>query len=279
MRTGRTVTVLAVLALVAVLGWHAVRQWERLPLPTSDRVCTVEADGSVTLDVEQMANAATIAAVGVRLDMPDRAVVVALATAFQESKLQNLPYGDRDSVGLFQQRPSQGWGSVKEISDPGYAAQRFYQALRRVNGWQDMRITDAAQVVQRSAFPEAYEKWADDATVLATALLGHVGGAVACTVPGTPSLYGEVATTELGARLVEDWGEPAAVVPDESGLAIIAGDATTGWRYAHWLVSHAAALGVQWVHFDQLEWTADRGTWNPVEAASDHVLAQVFDDA
>src|SRR6188768_4086943 len=113
-----------------------------------------------------MANAATIAAVGLTKKVPDRAIVVALATSLQESKLENLSGGDRDSIGLFQQRPSQGWGKPEQISDPRYAATKFYNALLKVKNWQGMRVTEAAQRVQRSAFPEAYEKWADDAQVL-----------------------------------------------------------------------------------------------------------------
>src|SRR3712207_121965 len=141
-----------------------------LKLPRLGPECTVRADGEVTLDAVQMANAATISAVGVRRKMPERAVVVALATALQESKLENLDTGDRDSVGLFQQRPSQGWGSEEQIQDPRYAAEKFYAALKKVKGWKKMRVTDAAQKVQRSAYPNAYEKWADESEVLARAL-------------------------------------------------------------------------------------------------------------
>src|SRR4051794_32022458 len=135
-----------------------------------------------------MANAATITAVGVRRSMPERAVVIALATALQESKLENREDGDRDSLGLFQQRPSQGWGTADKIQDPRYAADRFYSALKRVKGWKSMRVTDAAQRVQRSAYPDAYERWADDAAVLTRALTGRATGAVACTVTGDPVL-------------------------------------------------------------------------------------------
>ena len=116
----------------------------------------------VTLVPARMANAATIAAVGLIRGVPRRALVVALATALQESKLDNLTGGDRDSVGLFQQRPSQGWGTVEQIADPRYAANAFYTALLKVHGWQNMRVTDAAQAVQRSAYPEAYQQWAAD---------------------------------------------------------------------------------------------------------------------
>ena len=184
MRAGKVVTVVAVLGLVAGFGYWLGNRWERVPLPSFGSGCTVEASGGdqVNLEIEQMANAATITAVGVRLEMPDRAVTVALATALQESKLRNLPHlgdgNDHDSVGLFQQRPSQGWGDAAEIAEPWYAAERFYLALRGVEGWEEMRVTDAAQRVQRSAFPEAYEKWTDQADVLAAGLLGQAGGAV-----------------------------------------------------------------------------------------------------
>src|SRR5690606_17546897 len=111
---------------------------------------------------------------------PERAVTVALATALQESELRNLPGGDRDSVGLFQQRPSQGWGDPSQLSDPRYAAGAFYDALVEVPGWETMRITDAAQAVQRSAHPEAYQKWADEAEVLTAALAGNAPGSLTC---------------------------------------------------------------------------------------------------
>ncbi|MEV1011580.1 C40 family peptidase [Streptomyces sp. NPDC049881] len=119
---------------------------------------------------EQIPNAVTITATGVELGMPPRGQVVALATALQESGLRNLPYGDRDSVGLYQQRPSQGWGSVEQILDPVYAATRFYNALADVAGWESMTVTQAAQAVQRSAFPDAYAKWEPLATALQQAI-------------------------------------------------------------------------------------------------------------
>ena len=92
-----------------------------------------------------------------RRGLPARAASIALATAYQESKLRNLDHGDRDSLGLFQQRPSQGWGTAEQLQDPYYAVNAFYDALVKVDGYQAMRITEAAQKVQRSGFPEAYE--------------------------------------------------------------------------------------------------------------------------
>ncbi|PSK61270.1 Murein DD-endopeptidase MepH [Micromonospora sp. MH33] len=121
---------------------------------------------------EQVTNAAVIVSAGVELTVPPRGWVVALATAMQESTLRNLPGGDRDSVGLFQQRPSQGWGTPAQLQDPRYAAGRFYRALLAVDGWQAMPLTDAAQAVQRSAYPGAYAKWEDDAIALVRVLTG-----------------------------------------------------------------------------------------------------------
>ncbi|MFC7545387.1 hypothetical protein [Plantactinospora sp. GCM10030261] len=245
--------------------------------------CVVRADGEVTLDPEQMANAATISAVGIRRGMPAQAVVVALATAYQESGLRNLAGGDRDSVGLFQQRPSQGWGTPEQIRDPRYAANRFYAALVKVRGWERMRVTDAAQRVQRSAFPEAYQKWADEAGVLSRALVGEATGAVSCTVPRDPVLRGAAAATELSSRLSRDWGSVrTAELAELLGLSLVATDQQAGWQYAHWLVAHADSNGVKRVRFAGLQWTAKAGTWSEVAdetLAADRVIAEVFGDA
>jgi hypothetical protein len=123
-----------------------------------------------TLTVEQWANARTIAQVAHDRGLPDRAVVIALATAMQESRLRNLDYGDRDSLGLFQQRPSQGWGTAAQVQNPVYAAGRFYDHLVTVPGWETMRLTVASQLVQRSGFPEAYQQHESAARELAAAL-------------------------------------------------------------------------------------------------------------
>ncbi|MFE4664552.1 C40 family peptidase [Streptomyces sp. NPDC056716] len=108
---------------------------------------------------EQIPHARTIVATGISMNVPERGQIVALATALQESRLRNLNYGDRDSLGLFQQRPSMGWGTPEQIRDPVYASTKFYEGLLKVPGWESMTITQAAQAVQRSAFPDAYAQW------------------------------------------------------------------------------------------------------------------------
>ncbi|MBM2621704.1 hypothetical protein JIG36_39995 [Actinoplanes sp. LDG1-06] len=279
------VAALAIVALVGALGvFVVVRTFSGgLKLPTIGPECTVRADGEVTLDYVQMANAATITAVGLRKGMPERAVVIALATAFQESKLENLDDGDRDSVGLFQQRPSQGWGTIEQIKDPRYAADKFYSSLKKVKGYQKMRVTDAAQKVQRSAYPNAYEKWADESAVLARALTGRATSAVECSVSGSPVLRGTAAAAALIQSLRLDWGKglpESATAKQDGGLTVKVSNASSGWRYAHWLVAHASATGLERVRFGDREWHAPDGRWQAVTAdggaVTDRVVAEVF---
>lgn len=131
-------------------------------------------------NAEQVANAATIIAVGRDLRVPPRGWVIAVATAMQESSLINAAGGDHDSIGLFQQRPSQGWGSPAQLRNPQHAAGSFYQKLLTVDGWQSMALTEAAQQVQRSAYPGAYAKWESDATHLVGVLTGTTAGPGGC---------------------------------------------------------------------------------------------------
>ncbi|MFJ4918458.1 C40 family peptidase [Streptomyces sp. NPDC088725] len=122
------------------------------------------------LPTEQVPNAQTIMAVGISLDVPKKGQIIALATAMQESRLRNLNYGDRDSLGLFQQRPSQGWGTAQQIRDPVYASTQFYKHLLMTDGWQHMTVTQAAQAVQKSGVPDAYAQWEALATALQVAI-------------------------------------------------------------------------------------------------------------
>ncbi|GAA0479922.1 hypothetical protein Aca07nite_87610 [Actinoplanes capillaceus] len=133
-------------------------------------------------DSEQVANAATIIAVGAQQRVPVRGWVIAIATALQESTLRNLDHGDRDSLGLFQQRPSQGWGTPRQLLDPVYASSKFYEKLVTIPDWQNMELTDAAQRVQISAHPDAYAKWEPDAILL----VENVGSSIGLASPVDP---------------------------------------------------------------------------------------------
>ncbi|MCW2807712.1 MAG: hypothetical protein JWQ93_1667 [Marmoricola sp.] len=216
--------------------------------PKTLPLCT---SGSVVLTPEQTVNAATIAAVGKRMGVPNHAVTVALATAFQESKLRNLGYGDRDSLGLFQQRPSQGWGSAATVQDPLRASASFYSHLLRVRGWESLPVTVAAQRVQRSGAPEAYAQWETASRELARALTGEVAAGLSCQFdpapkPGQNAALRLAAEAELGPGGLDRARTPAAA-----------------WTTASWLVAHASGYGVSRVSAQGQTWQAKRGTWKP----------------
>lgn len=210
--------------------------------------CTVT-DGTTTtsLDLAQAANAATISAVGAGLGLSDHAVTVAVATALQESKLHNLPYGDRDSVGLFQQRPSQGWGSREQLLDPHFAATEFFRHLAKVPGWRTLPVADAAQAVQRSAAGSAYADWEQTARVVAQALTGEVAHGVSCAYR-TPAS----SARGLAAALQRDIGPVGRPVGSK-----------VGWRQAGWLVAQAAQYSIETVSYDGQRWTRASGRWSP----------------
>ncbi|MGN9894199.1 hypothetical protein, partial [Micromonospora sp. L31] len=124
----------------------------------------------IDLDSEQTENVKAIIAATKKSGMDERAAVVAIATALQESKLENLGHlgerNDHDSQGLFQQRPSSGWGTVEQITDPEYSTMAFLKGLKQVDGWKDMPLTKAAQTVQVSAYPDHYAQWEKQAADL-----------------------------------------------------------------------------------------------------------------
>ena len=231
---------------------------------------------------EQAANAATISAVGTTRGMPERAVTIALATALQESALRNIHHGDRDSLGLFQQRPSQGWGSPAQIMDPVYASGKFYEHLAEVPGYSRLPLTVAAQRVQRSGFPQAYAKHEPDAALLAAALTGRAPATLNCS-PGASAKAGPGDTGTVRAELVRSFGKgvlPKAVaagpgsagtvtVPVQQAVKSDEGSAPQrGWELAHWAVAQAGVLRIDQVSYAGRVWNADDG-WRTERAEQD----------
>jgi hypothetical protein len=262
---GIMVAIGAVVTLVAV-GVHSLVT--KMELPTA-KTARCELVGSpYSLSTEQAANAATIASVATTRKLPARATTIALATALQESKLVNVEYGDRDSVGLFQQRPSQGWGSPSQILDPRYSASRFFDALVKVRNWEKRKLTEAAQAVQASGHPTAYQQWEDQATVLSAAFTGAEPALVSCsfpepTVAATPVKVLQLLGKELpGTRLGVNGriGEVRATVP---------------WATVGWLVAHADRLGIDSVEHDGRRWTRADGWRVEQTAAADRVRFEV----
>jgi hypothetical protein len=192
---------LAVLVALAVVVGAGVLVRDRTRVIPGTVQCEVDSTtGVVQLSPDQMANAATISAVGTSRSLPQRAITIALATAMQESHLENLPEGDRDSVGLFQQRPSQGWGTADQISDPVYATNRFFDALVQVPHYTRIPLTEAAQDVQHSAYPTAYAQHEADATTLSGALTGRDPAALSCQMNDVGSVTAGAVSASTGLQ-------------------------------------------------------------------------------
>jgi hypothetical protein len=222
-RLRRTIAAAAVLLVVALSITFAVTSAGHHRGVAHSCQVVGESTGAIYRMVpDQLANASTIADLAMRRGLPQQAVVVALATAMQESKLTNLDYGDRDSIGLFQQRPSQGWGSKEQLIDPIYAAGKFYDALVKVASWQSLPIAAAAQAVQRSGFPDAYASWQPRATALAAALTGSTDLRLTCRLahPGVPRAPHVAATASAGAASAGTAN--AAAVPGSVGATVSA---------------------------------------------------------
>ncbi len=254
---------LVAIAVVVVLGLRVAG--DRTPASAAGR-CTV-AGSELELTGEQAASAATIAAVARARGLPDRAVVIALATAQQESTLRNLDHGDRDSLGLFQQRPSQGWGSPEQVRDPVYAAGQFYDRLVEVPGWETGRLTEVAQAVQRSGFPEAYQKHEPMAQALGTALLT---GGLSCS--WEPQAVGG----RLSERTATAAGEAERElgVPASEEFGAVAVDPAAGWLGATWAVAHAERLQVGTVSYAGRTWTVEDG-WTDSRAGDGAVRLEL----
>ncbi|GAA3824261.1 heavy metal transporter [Streptomyces chiangmaiensis] len=268
------------MALLAVAGYLAVQYLTGSAAPKCQVVSAQDDEAAYEFTPEQAANAATISAVGTTRGMSERAVTIALATALQESGLRNIEHGDRDSLGLFQQRPSQGWGTSKQIMDPTYAAGVFYEHLAKVPGYAQLPLTVAAQRVQRSGFPEAYAKHEPDAELLAAALTGHAAATLTCQGRPAPTAAG--GPDAVRAALVRDFGRDvlqtagaevgkgrstsspmAALTPAADAVTVPVPQKSSasgtvrerGWELAHWAVANSSALHIARVSYAGREWS------------------------
>ncbi|HSU70956.1 MAG TPA: hypothetical protein VLI70_05815 [Micrococcaceae bacterium] len=261
-----------VVVLLAAAGLWAVNFFKPAPPPLSVGCTAAVGDGTYSLAPDQADNAALITAIAVRRGLPARAGSIALAVALQESKLRNITSGDLDSLGLFQQRPSQGWGSQEQIMDPVYATNAFYDGLIKVGDYESLPITEAAQQVQRSAYPQAYAQREAQGKAFASALAGLSPAALSCTLD-TPTAAGNpgavVSKLEMGYGPVRTTTAGSSVGIEASG--------TAGWSYAQWAVANAAALNITAVSFDGEQWVRsdnadgrNRG-WQPSTAPAETV--------
>ncbi|HET9872432.1 MAG TPA: hypothetical protein VFP89_07545 [Propionibacteriaceae bacterium] len=260
------VAVVVVVALV--VGGILLLQKGQLisPLPGQQPCLARAGESSVALDLEQARLTSIIVGLSVRRNLAPRAASIAMATAYQETGIRNLDYGDRDSVGLFQQRPSQGWGTEEQLMDPYYATNKFYDALVKIKNWETGDVNDVAQQVQRSGYPEAYRDHEQDARVLASTLTGRSPAGLSCRVdqPGDPDARGMVRSLRrtFGSLPVEREG---------SVVTIDARNANLAWAYAHYAVANASAFGVREVYAEGRSWQTsgeDRPEWSAATPAA-----------
>ena len=246
--------------------------------------CTAQLGGSDWyLSPEQSDNAALVVGTSVARGLPARAATIGLATALQESKLINIDYGDRDSVGLFQQRPSQGWGTVQEILDPVYSTNAFYDVLVEVEGYEDMAVTDAAQTVQRSGFPDAYAQHETRSRAWASALTGNSPEALSCElgpVAAADQIAPDAARDVVVGRLGRDLGlapatgaadpnrqDPASSTVTVDATPLTPDDPVRGaWAAGQWAVATAQATQAVEVHVGDRVWLREEAAWTAAES-------------
>jgi hypothetical protein len=258
---------LVIVVLIAAAAYGGYRLYERyvVQLLTVPGCQAGSGPDAVALDFGQAADAGIVAGVAAREHLPARALAIAYATAFQESKLENLTYGDRDSVGIFQQRPSEGWGSTTQLEDPAYASRAFFGALVQVPNYTTIPVYEAAQAVQKSAGGYAYEQYTQTGELLA-ADYTSTPHAVTCwynpaTEAANQGVSPDLDLTGALKGLADAFGQPGenAVVTritrSTDSLALSAAS-TNGWVVANWLVSNASSYGITRVSYAGYQWTA-----------------------
>lgn len=271
--------IVAAVAMLAIAGGVVALYHHFRPYLQGTGCEARSTSGNMPLDTEQATNAATIAVVALRRRLPERAVVIAYATALQESHLRNLESGDRDSVGMFQQRPSHGWGSARRLQDPAYATGRFFDALVKVKGYRHVPVHVAAQSVQHSADGTAYEQHEWDARVLAAAYTGRVPGAVRCWFPPDkrqPAPGPRRAVDHLRTALsLLSAAEAGPRQRTERSTNIAVPNARSGWTMASWMVANARRYGLAEVRYAGRRWRASSGHDGWIadhEAPTDRIL-------
>ena len=275
---------IVIAAVLAVLAYGAYTVYQRFVV----QVLTIPGcqagfgDNAVALDFGQAADAATIAGVAVHNHLPSRALTIAYATAWQESKLENLTYGDRDSVGIFQQRPSQGWGSTAELEDPVYATQAFLNKLVQVPAYQTIPVYQAAQDVQASADGYAYQQYATTGQLMAADYTTAPHAVTCWYSPDAQAAAQNVSPrlnlTGAAKELDHVFGTPGDAGSALTGVTRLSSEtadqvvpvAGAGWTVADWLVANASSYGITQVSYDGYQWTASltETSWQADPAAS-----------
>lgn len=282
-RTTKAIVGVLVAAGIAVAGGFGLHElWTSAKSHFTSDTCTI---GSYDLDPEQAAVASTMvgAVTKYRVPLPERAAVLALAAGLQESKLRNLALGegDRDSVGVLQQRPSQDWGKVpggpnsiadreRRLNDVSFATTTFLDHLVKVDNWQRLPLADAVQAVQISADGSLYAQHEAEAKALADALQGRTAAGISCEFR-KPTKVAAAATVAAQARSQLGIASPTAVGPR------IVRAPGARWQTVAWFVANADRLGIEKVAYAGREWSRSDGWKKAPAASSAAVVATMYD--
>ena len=258
------IAVLVALTVLAAAAFGLYALWRAAQSHSIAEECLV---GDYAVEPGQASVAASMVGVVINRDLPERAAVLALAAAMQESRLTNLPPGDgdRDSVGVLQQRPSQGWGTAAQLSDIRFATGKFLDALVKVDGWRTMPLADAIQKVQISVDGSYYARHEGEAQALSDALTGKTPGGITCTFEA-PAQAAPVAT--VAAALVKD-------LPVDAPRAVESTVSVPGasWATTAWCIANADRFGIESVAYSGREWTRAHGWRDNKNAPATAVVA------
>ncbi len=253
--------------VVAVLAGCAFGLWALWRAAQSHSTAEECRVGDYALDPSQASVASAMTGVVIRRQLPERAAVLVLAAALQESKLVNLGSGegDRDSVGVLQQRPSQGWGTPAQLQDVHFATGAFLDALIKIDGWRTMPLADAIQKVQISIDGSLYARHEGEAQALSDALTGHSPAGITCTFPKPDQV---APARQVATLIAKDLPintpravEPTVTVPGAS------------WATAAWFVANADRFGIDSVRYSGRAWTREHGWRTDRSAVSSAVVA------
>jgi hypothetical protein len=261
-RRARRVWVLVVAGLVLLVGIAIYASGLGDPLVGRGTCTATVAGNTARISADQATYATLIAAGSIKHDLPARAATIAIATALQESNLDNLDHGHADSVGLFQQRPSMGWGTSAQLQDPYYATDRFYTALAKIPGYTTMSITEAAQRVQVSAYGDAYAQHETRSRILASALTGETPAAFTCKRVDDGGTW---TTADVATHLTKAFGLTATPVGNRVTVKVTsAPSAATSasaarWAVAAWAIGNTGQAKITSVSTSGRSWTRDEG--------------------
>ncbi|PID98590.1 MAG: hypothetical protein CSA83_00440 [Actinomycetales bacterium] len=251
---------LAAIAIAVIFGVQRISDRYQIIWPAAAKCSAKVNNYETSITPAQAEMASIIVAESQRRRLPPRAASIALATAFQESGMRNIDHGDRDSVGLFQQRPSQGWGTVEQLTDPWYSSGKFYERLVTIPNWQTSDLNDIAQKVQISAHPQAYRKHVAKSRTLASALTGETPAAFGCNSSA------EIARIDTAADFLKRTFGNRITITRSANTLQLHGESQLIWSAAQLSIANSSITGLKSVKAEYASWNSSAFKWSGAKA-------------